>query len=82
MDNIVNLKRFVRSPGYFEIEWIEDAIDEIEILRAALKIAHENIEDTAHLVDIGVGREKIMRSLAIKSRHALDALRAVGAIDS
>lgn len=45
-----------------------------EALRMALKIAHENLEDTAHLVETGVGKEKILRSLAIKMRHAADAL--------
>lgn len=32
-DVLLKLRRFVRSPGYFEVEWIEDAIEEIERLR-------------------------------------------------
>lgn len=43
-------------------------------LRDALKIAHQNLEDTLHLVEIDAGKDKIIRSLKIKARHAYDAI--------
>ncbi len=44
-------------------------------LCAALEIALENLEDTAHLIEIDVGKDKVLRSLAIKAKHAADALK-------
>lgn len=50
-------------------------MSEAEALREALKIAHQNLEDTIHLVEINAGKDKILRSLRIKARHAYEALQ-------
>ena len=48
---------------------------EHEALHKAMKIAAENLEDTAHLVATGVAKDKVLRSLAIKIKHAEAALK-------
>jgi len=47
-DVLHNLKRFARSPGYFEIEWIEDAIAEIARLRGIEITAKKLVKQWAH----------------------------------
>ena len=43
-DVLDNLRKFSRSPGFFKIEWIDDAIKEIERLRGGVIESRDSVQ--------------------------------------